>query len=57
MAAKQSRGVWLMGLIAVVIAAALLRQLIAGDVARLIAQLWISCMDAVMRLLAPLFGF
>ena len=56
-AAKRSGNFWLLGLLAVLTLALVGRQIIMGDVAALIAQLWVSVMGAVLRLWGSLFGF
>lgn len=56
-AAKRSGNLWLLGLLAALALGFIGRQIIVGDVAALIAQLWVSVMGAVLRLWGSLFGF
>lgn len=56
-AKRSSGGAWLLGVLAALFAAFTARQIIVGDVAALIAQLWVSVMSAVLRLWGSLFGF
>ena len=56
MAKAKSRGLFLSGLVVLVIGAVAARQIIVGDVAMLIANLWVRTLEAVLTLLRPLLG-